>query len=561
MRKPQIYALAAVLTGLLVSPPFSQSSTMSTKGMVVSSHPLATQAGLEILKEGGNAFDAAVAVAATLAVVEPLMSGVGGVGGYALIYDAEKKEIRSLDFIGKAPAAAKLEDFNAGARLWDRAHPARDSYRAPLVPGSLAGWQSLLENYGTKDWADVFAAAIQYARDGFPMTAPVRGGFTDASFGGAVGRYPYGAEIFFNDGTAKAVGSIIRQPDLARTLERIAKGGPKEFYGGSLAEQIAAHFEANGGSLTVQDFADYNVRWLEPLKVRYRNFDVFSQPPGGSGMTVLQALNILERFDIESMGHNSANFIHHTVEALKLAMVDEDLFNSGKAESRVPLEELLSKEHASEKAGKLNEDQSQFYPVVAPGSGSPGHHTTHHVVADSSGNIVTMTQTLMLPSGVVVPETGILFNNGMSYFSLDPDDVNRIEGGSRPRFVMSPTIVLRNDEPVLALGSAGGWTIPQTILQVLLRVLDFNMDAQAAVSAPRFTLRFMGNSIPYAEGTDLELEKTFGEKLRSQLGEKGHRLRVPVRGIGGLQAIRIYPQTKVLSGGADGRRGSQAAGW
>ncbi len=553
--------LALLLTPGLREPADGQG--MSVNGMVVTSHPLAAQAGLRILQAGGNAFDAAVASAAVLAVVEPLMSGLGGVGGYALIHDAEEGGIRSLDFIGAAPAAADPEAFTAGSRLWDRTHPARDSFLAPLVPGNLAGWAAILEEYGSMSWAEVLAPAIGYAEDGFAMTPAVHGAFGASGFGADVARYPYGASIFFRDGKPWPVGEVLKQPDLANTLRAIAEGGPEVFYGGALAETFARYFQDNGGILTVEDFRNYEARWGDPLSTTYRGYTVHSQPPGGSGMTVLQTLNILEQFDVGAIGHNSPEFVHLVAEAMKLAFVDEDAWNTGKDYAEIPLERLLSKDYAAAQAARIDLGQARFHAAVRPDSDLPTavEHTTHHTVVDRDHNVVSITQTLMLPAGVVAPETGVIFNNGMSYFSLDPEDVNRIEGGQRPRFVMSPTIVTRFDKPYFALGSAGGWTIPQTILQVLVRALDFDMDAAAAVDAPRFVVRYLENSIPYMDGTDLVLEKEFSDEVREALNSRGHRLRQPPSRIGMLNAIRIYPGSGVLSGGPDRRREGHAAGW
>ena len=551
MRRKRLFltlAAAGLGLGLLLGPALrgpAEGAGMSVNGMVVTSHPLAAQAGLRMLQAGGNAFDAAVASAAVLAVVEPLMSGLGGVGGYALIYDAEKAEVRSVDFIGAAPAAADPEAFTAGSRLWDRTHPARDSFMAPLVPGNLAGWAALLEEYGSMSWAEVLAPAIDYAEGGFAVTPAVNGPFGTSGFGADVARYPYGASIFFKGGKPWPVGEVLKQPDLAKTFQAIAESGPEVLYGGAVAETVVDFFQSN------------------PLAVTYRGYTVYSQPPGGSGMSVLQTLKILEQFDVAALEHNSEEFIHLVAEAMKLAFVDEDTYNTGKDYADIPLDRLLSKEYAAQQAERIDLSRAQFHAAVRPESDAPTavEHTTHHTVVDKDHNVVTITQTLMLPAGVVVPETGIIFNNGMSYFSLDPEDVNLIEGGQRPRFVMSPTLVTRYDKPYFALGSAGGWTIPQTILQVLVRALDYDMDAPAAVTAPRFVVRYLANSIPYMDGTDLVLEKDFSDEVREALNAKGHRLREPPSRIGMLNAIKIYPGSGVLSGGPDKRREGHAAGW
>ncbi len=551
----------ALLPGIAGAP--ASGTGMSTNGMVVTSHPLAAQAGLEILQAGGNAFDAAVASAAVLAVVEPLMSGLGGVGGYALVHEGDSGRIRSLDFIGAAPAAARPETFTTGSRLWDRSHPARDSFLAPLVPGNLAGWAALLDEYGSMSWPEALAPAIRYAEEGFAVTPAVHGAFSAGGFGAEVARYPYGAGIFFKGGGAWPVGDVLKQPDLAGTLRAIAESGPEVFYGGAVGERVVSFFRENGGILSLDDFASYRARWQDPIATDYREFRVHSQPPGGSGMTVLQTLNILENFDVAALEHNSPDFVHLLAEAMKLAFVDEDAFNTGKDDVEIPLDRLLSKEYAAEQAERVDLERARFHEARREAGETPTavEHTTHHTVVDRHGNVVSVTQTLMLPAGVVVPETGVIFNNGMSYFSLDEGDVNLIEGGQRPRFVMSPTIVTRHGEPFLALGSAGGWTIPQTILQVLVRALDYDMDAPAAVDAPRFVVRFLDNSIPYLPGTDLVLEEGFDDEAREALAARGHRLRQPAPRLGMLNAIRIWPRSGVFSGGPDQRREGHAAGW
>ncbi len=527
------------------SPPLAYGQTMSLNGMVVSPHPMSAQAGLLILQQGGNAFDAAVATAATAAVVDRIANGsLGGVGGYAMIYHAETKRVRALDYVGAAPRAARLELFLDGARLWDTGHPSRDSFRGPVVPGNLAALAALLETYGTMSWSEVLAPAIEYAEKGVAVTPRMH----DAYAGVPTGRYPYGASIWYEkDGRPVPVGGILKQTDLAATLRRIARDGPGVLYGGELAEQIVAYFEEKGGIFTIEDFAEYRALWRDPIVTSYREFEVYGHPPGSGGMTVLQTLNILEHFDVAALGHNTPDFLHLMSEALKLAFIDDDLYNTGKDYAEIPLDRLLSKEYSKARAARIDLDKAQFYPAVKPGS-MTSEHTINHTVVDRHGNVVTMTQTSMQPTAAV-PGTGIAFNSGMSYFSLDPDDINVIEGGQRPRFVMSPTIVLRHGRPYLALGSGGGWTIPQTVLQVLVRVLDFDLSAHEAVTAPRFALFHLANAIPYMEGTDLQLERGVLESAQEALTARGHRLRTPGGHIGLLNAIRIDPRTGVLSGG------------
>ena len=529
---------------------------MAMNGMVASPSPMAAQAGLDILRQGGNAFDAAVATVAVAFITDSGAPGLGGTG-YAVIYDAKKQQVRALDFIGAAPAATKLEMFTeAGARLWDRAHPARDSIKAVLIPGTLSAMAALLDEHGTLSWEQVLAPAIRYAEEGYVMT-PRRSNSLGNS---ALRESPYGASIFYRNGRPWPAGEVLKQPETAETLKAIAADGPALFYGGALAERFAEYFQDNGGILTVKDFADYRARWREPLKTTYRGYDVYSHPPGSGGMTVLQALNVLERFDIPSLEHNSPEFIHLVSEVLKLAFVDDDAYNSGKDYAEIPLDRLLSKDYAAEQAARVDPARAQFYPPVRPGSLYQADGTINHVIVDREHNIVALTHTGM-HTRVGVPGTGVFFNSDMTYFSVDPQDVNVIEAGQRPRLVMSPTIAFRDGKPVFALGAGGGWTINQTVLQVLLRAIDFGMDAGEAVKAPRFVLRYLRNAIPYMPGTDLDLEPALSESTRATLVEKGHRLRGFGGNFGGVTAVTIYPGSGALSGTVDPRREGQAVGW
>jgi len=414
----------------------------------------------------------------------------------------------------------------------------------------------LLEGYGTMSWPQVLAPAIEYAEQGFAITPKTRGQYA----GSNMERYPYGASLFFKNGEAVPVAEVLKQPDLAKTLKAIAAGGPKVFYGGALAEQFVDYFQRNGGILTVKDFAGYRALWKEPITATYLDYDVYCPPPGSGGMTILETLNTLEQFDLPALEHNSADFIHLVVEALKLAFVDDDAYNTGKDHAKIPLQRLFSKAYAREQAARIDRSRAQFYPPVRPGTAKQSDDTINHVVVDKDHNVVTMTQTAM-HSMIAVPGTGVSFNQGMVYFSLDPEDVNLIEARQRPRFVMSASIVMRHGEPYFALGAGGGWTIPQTILQVLVRALALDMDAHQAVTAPRFVLNYLGNSIPYMPGTDLQLERGVPESARAALVERGHRLSQAEGGFGGLSAIKVYPRSGVLSGGADPRQEQKAAGW
>lgn len=528
--------------------------TIGQNGMVATHHPLASQAGLRILQQGGNAADAAVASAAVLAVVTPFMCGLGGVGGYALVYDSKTGKTEALDFIGDAPRSATLEMFR-GDRLWDFSKRSTDGYLAPVVPGILAGWAALHDRYGSMTWAQILAPAIDYAENGFPLTTTVAGQMSSGDFG-KVTRYPYGHSLFTRPGGAPFQGGDIWvQKDLAETLKAIAAKGPSEFYKGEIAKKIVRHMHDNGGLITAEDLAAYEAKWSQPIETTYRGYRVLTHRPGSSGMTILQWLNVLEGFDLEAMDRNSLEYIHIVAEVEKLGFLDDDRYNDGKIGASVPLDKLLSKQYAAEQRARINLKQAQYYPPFSPSTVSTlGEHTNHHTVIDKNHNIVTITQTLMYPSGVTIPETGLFLNNGMCYFSLDPKDPNRIQGGARPRFVMSPAIVFRFDKPYFATGAAGGWTIPQTILQTILNIIDFKLEPGRAAGGPRFILRYLANSIPYLAGTDVSVDVGITTEVRKQLEARGHRIIAApenASGSGGmvLNTILIDPKSGALWGG------------
>jgi gamma-glutamyltranspeptidase/glutathione hydrolase len=444
-----------------------------------------------------------------------------------MVYDAKTGKTETLDFIGDAPKAATLDKFR-GDRLWDFSKNATDGYLAPVVPGILAGLAALHDRYGSMSWAQILAPAIDYAEHGFPLTPAVANQIASPDFG-KVTTYPYGRAVFSTpSGALLHAGDIWVQKDLAELLKLIAAKGPAEFYKGEIARKIAKHMRENGGLMTEEDLAAYQAHWGLPIETMYRGYRVTTVRPGSSGMTILQDLNILEGFDLESMGRNSADYIHTVSEVEKLGFLDDDEYNTGRIGASVPLDKLLSKEYATAQRARVNAKQAQYYPPYRPGSISKlGEHTNHHTVIDKNHNIVTMTQTLMYPSNVVVPGTGVFLNNGMCYFSLDPNDPNHVEGGARPRFVMSPVIVFRGEKPYFATGAAGGWTIPQTVLQTILNLIDFRLTADVAAAPPRFILRYLSNSIPYVPGTDLTIDPGIPDDVRKELEARGHRIITP----------------------------------
>lgn len=521
-------------------------SVAGTHGVVAALHPLSAQVGLSVLQKGGNAVDAVVATAAADTIFRLGSSGIGGVGGYALFYIAKEKKVYALDFIGVAPKKVRVDGMTR-ADLWS-------GYKSIMVPGAVAGWAAAAERFGTMPLKELMQPAIEYAEEGFPISSglsrrlrlPVRG----------VSLLPEGL-------SAPQAGELLVLKDLAETYRIIGNEGASALYGGSIARRLVPEIQKNGGLLTLEDFASYKAEWKEPASTTYRGHTVYSQPPGSSGMTILQSLNILEDWNVEGLGHNSVDFIHVMAEVQKMALADDDRYNTGKSYAKVPLDKLLSKSYAMRQALRLNLDQAQFYP--SQGSLTRQTGTTHMAVADREGNFASLTQTTMMLTIPPLAGTGIHFASGLCYYSLEPDDINRVEGGERARYVMSPTMVFREGKPWFTLGAAGGWGIPQAVFQVMVRVIDFEMDLQEAVSAQRITLCYKDNFIPYVPGTTLALEGEFPEATVKALEKRGHLihgLSYPgsTGGFAAVAAVMLSKDGKVFRGAGEPPEG-HAAVW
>jgi gamma-glutamyltranspeptidase/glutathione hydrolase len=533
----------ASLVGILVlggaSDATSQGNqTLSgTHGVVSAMHPLGAQAGLAVLKSGGNAIDAAVATSAALTVVQPYASGIGGVGGYMLIYVAKEKRVYALDFIGVAPKAARVDQLNR-YDLWN-------GYKSALVPGTVGGWAAAAERFGTKPLRELLEPAIEYAENGFPISRGLSENLKN----------PVRNKSFLPPGTKPPEpGDMVTRKELANTYRTIANEGPSAFYGGSIARKIVDEFQKNGGLLTLEDFAGYKAVWRDPISIDYRGHAVYAHPPGSSGMSVLQSLNIMENWSVHGLGHNSVDFIHVIAEVQKMAFADDDRVNTGKDYAKIPLDQLLSKSYGMAQGLRLNLDKAQFHPPAGSLSRQTG--TTHFAIADAEGNVVTATQTSMYELIGPVADTGIMWGNGMCYYSLEPGDVNRVEGGQRARYVMTPAIVFREGKPWFALGGAGGWGIPQAVLQVIVRVVDFEMDLQEAISAQRITLCYKDNFIPYVPGTTLALEGEFPENVVLALERRGHLMHGTnypgmTGGFAGVAGVMLSSDGKVLQGAVE----------
>ncbi|MBA2453986.1 MAG: gamma-glutamyltransferase [Chloroflexia bacterium] len=529
-------------------------SVTGRHGAVASAHPLASLAGLSMLQQGGNAIDAAVAIAAALNVVEPFMSGAGGVG-YMNIQVAGQSEPVVLDYIGRAPAAAEPERF-------DTPDGKDDGILSPLVPGALGGWLMALERFGSLDRATVFAPAIDLAENGFAVT--IKGNWFMANSADRLRRWETSTEAYLHNSQTPAPGAILQQKNLARTFQMIVEGGADAFYRGPIAREIARFSQANGGLLTEDDLATYEPSWQTPISVNYRGYDIYCPPLPCSGMQYLQTLKIAEGFDMAAMGQNSAEYIHHLAEAMKLAVADRTTYAP---DELAPTDYLLSDGYLAERRRTIDPDQAAYsggerytstkhQEEVLAGSVESimRESTTHFVAVDAAGNAVSCTQTLGggFGSGVVHGSTGLSLNNFAHWFDLDPESPNVIAPGKRVEMCLAPSQTWKDGRPFMMVGTPGSFGIMQTTPQMMMNVLDYGFSIQAAIEAPRF--RTM-------TGMELPVEGRIPSGVVEELRRKGHEVQLlddwtPF--VGGGQGIMIDPDSGAFFAGADPRRDGYA---
>jgi gamma-glutamyltranspeptidase/glutathione hydrolase len=538
------------------NPRATRSVVMARNGLIATSQPLASAAGLRVLQEGGNAIDAAVTAAAVLSVVEPTMNGVGG-DLFAIVYDAKTKTVRGLNASGRAPAAGTPEEF---------ARRKLDSipYRGELsvsVPGVVDGWHELLSKHGTIPFERALAPAIGYARDGFAVSEIIAHQWKDAE--GALSRDPAAASVFLPGGRAPSTGEVFRNAALAATLERLAQGGRDVFYRGEIARAVAADMTRRGGLITEADLAAHRSDWIEPISTVYRGYQVLELPPNTQGIAALEMLNILEGFDLKALGHNSAAYLHVLVEAKKIAFADRGAWLAD-YESVPPeaLKRMLSKDYAAERRREIDPDRAarEYKPLSIAGRSNPADahpeargDTIYLTAADRDGNVVSLIQSIYESFGAAIAagETGFVLHNRGSLFSLRPGHPNRLAPGKRPFHTLVPAMVLRDGRPWLSFGVMGGDMQPQGHVQVLLNLIDFGMNVQEAGEAPRF--RHSGNG--------LALESAISPEARFGLDARGHRLITSIGAFGGFQGILIDPRSGVLMGGSDPRKDGGAIGY
>jgi len=521
----------------------TRSPVLAMNGMVATSQPLASAAALRVLEDGGNAVDAAITAAAVLNVVEPVMTGIGG-DMFALIYTQQDKKPVGLNGSGWAGSKATV-DFFRSRNLNDI--PGTGMYSVS-VPGAVAGWYKLHQRYGKLPISRLLAPAIEYAEKGFPVSEIIAGQWQGTEE--KLRQTPGAARVLLVNGRAPHHGEIFKMPELARSLRAIAQQGCDAFYKGEIARKIVEFSDKNDGMLTLSDFAEFDAQWVEPVATSYRGYDVYELGPQTQGMTVLEMLNILEGYDLKSLGHNSPEYVHLMVEAKKLAYADRDAYIADPDKARVPVSRLISKEYAAERRKLIDRDRAM--PSARPGLPENGD-TVYLTVVDKDRNAVSFINSLFgyFGSGLVAGDTGIVLQNRGALFRLEPRHPNVIAPHKRPFHTLIPAMVVKDGKPFFSFGVMGGDMQPQGHVQALVNLIDFGMDVQQAGESPRF--RHTGGSVL--------LESAFDGFLRSALGRKGHHVAGAIDAWGGYQGIVIDPRSGVLMGGSDPRKDGLAIGW
>ena len=531
----------------------SRSEVIAAHGMVASSHPLATQIGLEILKQGGSAVDAAIAVNAALGLMEPTGNGIGG-DLFAIVWDAKSKKLYGLNASGPAPKKLSLEYFQEN-------NLSEYPEFGPLpvtVPGAVAGWSELHKKFGKLPIDRLFKPTIAYAREGFPVTETIAYYFTLNKQ--RFQDYPNFKEVWMANGDVPKTGEIFKNPALGNTLETLADKGLSEFYTGDIARITADFIQAQGGFLSYDDLAGYRPEWVQPISTDYRGYEVWELPPNTQGLATLQILNILEGFNLAELGLYSTEYIHLFIEAKKLAFADRAKFYADPRFAKLPIETLLSKDYATKRRQEINPKKA----ALVDASGLPQHgDTVYLTTADQDGNMVSLIQSNYsgMGSGMTPPDLGFMLQNRGTLFSLDPKHLNVVAGGKRSFHTIIPAFVTKDGNPYISFGVMGGATQPQAQAQVLINIIDFGMNLQEAGDAPRIV--HSGSSQPSGSqmknGGTVSLESTFDEKIRKELVEMGHTLKYEKGSFGGYQAI--MKKNGVYYGASESRKDGQAAGY
>ena len=525
-----------------------RSVVRARNGMVASSQPLASQVGLEVLKRGGNAVDAAIAMAAMLNVTEPMMTGVGG-DAFALVYWSKNGDLKALNASGRAPKSLTLELLQ---KRGFKQIPAR-GMEPITVPGAFDGWVTLLEKYGTRKLPELLQPAIEYAENGFPVMEKCAEDWQENVE--ILRRDASSAATFLPNGRAPKAGEIFRNPNLARTLRALGAGGRDAFYRGPVAKQIVDYLQQHGGFITLDDLAAQHADWVEPISTNYRGYTVYELPPNNQGLATLEALNILENFDLAGLRDQPDRYYHTLIEAVKLAYADRNRYIADPKFAKIPVAGLLAKNYAKQRAALISFDTA----MAAPQPGNPDtSSTTYFTVVDKDHNAVSFINSLYehFGSGITAGDTGIVLHDRGAGFSLDAASPNVIAPGKRPFHTLVPAMVFKDGKLLMSFGVMGGDMQAQGHVQVLSRIIDQGMDLQEAVDAPRFR---------YAGGQRVMMEPEMGADVIAALEKRGHQRMQPqgtIRGsMGGAQFIMIDPVTGTLMGASDPRKDGLALGW
>ncbi len=531
----------------------SRSEVIGQNGMVATSHPLATQIGLDILKKGGTAIDAAIAANIALGLMEPTGNGIGG-DLFAIVWDAKTKQLYGLNASGPAPKNISIDYFKS------KNLNKIPSY-GPLpvtVPGAVDGWVQLHERFGNQEFKSLFKPTIDYAVNGFPVTETIAY-YLERS----VDRfkdYPNFKDVWLKNGSTPTKGEIFKNPQLAKTLQLIADNGRAGFYEGEVAHTMANFIQAEGGLLTYEDLSSFHAEWTPPVSSNYRGYDVWELPPNGQGIAALQILNILEEFDLSKMGLFSSEYIHLFTEAKKIAFADRAKYYADPRFSEIPVQELISKDYARARAKNINFTKAAISDeagVLKNGD------TIYLTAADQYGNMISLIQSNYrgMGSGMMPPGLGFMLQDRGELFSLDASHKNALVGGKRPFHTIIPAFITKDGKPFMSFGVMGGATQPQAHAQIIINMVDFGMNLQEAGDAPRIV--HSGSSQPTDEimldGGSLSLEKGFGLKIEQELIRLGHRIKYEKGIFGGYQAIML--KDNVYFGASESRKDGQASGY
>lgn len=523
-------------------------AVLGTKSMVVSPHYLATAAGNAILRKGGNAFDAAVAVSACLAVVYPHMTGLGG-DSFWLLYSKNERKVRAYNGSGRSGHNVTREKFSGKTSI-----PYRGIESVITVPGMLDSWDAVLKEYGRLTLGDVLQPAIEFASSGFPFS---KDQYINTEHNLKLFKeQPETAAIFYPNCRTPRINERFIQLNIAHTLKEIAEKGRDHFYKGSLAKRIILALQEKGGLLELDDFASHQGNWADPVFTSYRGYRMYQAPPNSQGFTGLMALNILENYDLGKISHGSYEYYHLLVEALKRSFQDRNQVLTDPEFYRIPLEKLLSKEYAKEMAESINFQKANEVMTQPIGS-----DTAHAAVVDEEGNAVSFIQSLYFEfgSGILAGDTGILMQNRGSFFSLDPSHVNCLEPGKRTFHTLMPAMAFKDENPYILYGTQGGEGQPQTQTAIITRMIDYGMNPQQAISEPRFV---WGRT--WGENTqELKIESRIDREVALALEKAGH----VVKRVGGIDKIMghanaiLIDEHGFLHGGVDPRGDGAAIGW